>query len=313
MPALTLAEAQKDAENGGLREKATVIELFRRNSDLFESMMFPSIMGSAYQYNIESALPTSSFRGVNEDFSPTHGVVSPQVEAMKIVGGQIKVDRALMKMHGERAYSRQLNMKIKAVVRSVANNIIKGDSGSDAREFDGLQNRIAIGDSQAISNGSSSGGDAPSLANLDDAIDNTAEATHILMNRSLKTKLIGALRDTSVTGHVTQTKDAFGRTQDRYRDLPILTGYPKSKGDDFLPFEESATGGGSTASSIYVVSIREDGLHMPQVGELDVGEPEKVSQGTGIWQDIEWILTMAIEDPFAVTRLNSISDSAWVA
>lgn len=313
MPALTLAEAQKDAENGGLFEKATVIELFRRNSDLMEAMMFPSIMGSAYQYNIETALPSTSFRGINEDFSPSHGTISPQVEAMKIAGGQIKVDRAMMKMHGERAYSRQLNMKVKALVRNISNNIIKGDSGSDAREFDGLQQRIPIGDGQAISNGGTSGGDAPSLANLDDAIENTAEATHILMPRTLKTKLVGALRDTSITGHVTQTKDNFGRTQERYRDLPILTGYPKSKGDDFLPFEETATGGGSTASSIYVVSIREDGLHMPQVGELDVGEPEKVSQGAGIWQDIEWIMAMAIEDPHAVTRLHSVSDAAWVA
>lgn len=314
MPFLTLAEAQKDAENGGLVEKAIVIEQFRRNSDVLDAMRFDPMMGSAYQFHRESALPSTAFRGLNEDFTPNQGVLSPQVEAVKICGGQIKVDRAMFKMHGPGAYARQRNMKTKAITRKITTNIIQGDATSDGREFDGLAARIPIGDDHALSNGSTSGGDALSLANLNQAIyDMTAEPTHLLMNRRLKARLIDAAASTTVGGYITHTKDEMGREVTMYAGLPILSGYPPSLSDDFLPFTEAATGGGATASSIYIVSIREDGLHMLQVGDLDVLEPQRVSEGVGITQDIEWLLLMAIEDQFAVTRLHSIKDAAIVS
>lgn len=313
MPALNLAEMQKDAENGGLVEKAMTIEQFRRNSDFMDAMQFYPMSGSAYQFQREAALPTVAFRGLNEDFTANHGVLSPQVEAVKIVGGQIKVDRAAIKMYGEGTFSRQLTMKTKALTRTITTNMISGDSSSDGRQFDGLQIRIPIGDSQAISNGSTSGGDPLSLAKLDEAIENTADPTHILLNRRLRTRFAAAARTTTVSGFVMHQPDSFGRIVMTYNDLPLLFGYPKSLGDDFLPFGEAATGGGSTASSVYVVSIREDGLKMMQVGDLEVFDPQKVSEGTGITVDIEWLLLMAIEDQHAATRVHSVSDAAIVA
>ncbi len=313
MAATSLQEAQKDAENGGLTEKAIVIEQFRRTSDVLDSMRFDGMGGSAYQFTREAALPTVAFRGVNEDFTANQGVLTPQVEAVKIVGGQIKIDRAQIKMYGERAFSRQLTMKTKALARTITTNLISGDSNTEGRQFDGLQARIPIGSSQAIQNGGSSGGDPLSLANLDRAIENTADPTHIWINRALRRRFIAAARTTTVSGFVMHKPDSFGRTVMTYNDLPLLFGYPKSLGDDFLPFTEAAGGGGSTATSIYVVSVREDGLHMMQVGDLDVLEPQKVSEGVSITTDIEWLLLMAIEDQFAVTRLHSISDAAIVA
>jgi hypothetical protein len=312
MPFVTLKEIQNDAENGGLVEKSMVVEQFRRTSDVLDAMRFDPMTGSAYQYQLETGLPTAAFRGINEDFTANHGTVSPQVEATKIVGGQVKVDRANLKMHGEGAFARQLRMKSKAVARTITDNFIQGDSASDGRQFDGLAARIPIGSDQAISNGSTSGGDALSLANLDYAINETEEPTHIWINRRLRNRFIAAARDTTITGFVQHGLDELGRPVMTYNDLPMLFGYPKSTSDSFLPFTEAATGGGTTATSIYVVSIREDGLHMLQVGDLDVEEPQKVSEGVGITTDIEWLLLMAIESQYAVTRLHSIKDAAIV-
>jgi hypothetical protein len=56
-------------------------------------------------------------------------------------------------------------MKAKALAAEVTRVLIKGDSTSNPREFDGLQNRIT--GAQLIDNGATAGGDALSLSQLD--------------------------------------------------------------------------------------------------------------------------------------------------
>lgn len=314
MSAITLAEVQKSADNGGLVEKSMVVELFRRNSDLLDALSFMSVSGSAYAFDQEAALPTVAARGINEDFTANHGVITRQTEALKIYGGQIKVDRALIQMNGEGSFSVQRRMKTKALARTITDDLIKGAETDDFREFDGLQARVPLTSSQHVENDGSSGGGAPSLAKLDEAIDACSGATHILMPRALRRRLIKAARTTSVTGTVNFETNELGRRIMFYNDLPILVGYEASKSDTFLPFTETPSGGGSAVTaSIYVVRLSEDGVHGIQNGDMTIFPPDRVSEGVSLTTDIEWILAIAIEDPFAIVRMSSCTDADWVA
>ena len=97
--ALTLLEASK--QNDGDVKRAAVIEMFAANSDLLRVMPFEDIPGGSYSYNQEGKLPGVAFRGFNEAYSESVGILNPQVEVLKIAGGDLDVDKALIKTRGD--------------------------------------------------------------------------------------------------------------------------------------------------------------------------------------------------------------------
>jgi hypothetical protein len=69
-----------------------------------------------------------AFRGFNEAYTNGVGVVNSQVEVLKIVGGDLDVDKALIKTHGANIRTMQEKMKVKALSLFLAGKIINGDS-----------------------------------------------------------------------------------------------------------------------------------------------------------------------------------------
>jgi len=94
---LTLLEAAKLVTDPLQRG---VIEIFPRTSPVLERLPFFTVNGQAYKYNQEQTLPGIAFRGINETYTEDTGVVNPAVEALYIMGGLSKVDRALVKTQG---------------------------------------------------------------------------------------------------------------------------------------------------------------------------------------------------------------------
>jgi len=90
---LTLIEAAKLMANGGQTVRASVISMFARASDLLAAIPFKDIPGNAYAYNREGALPAVAFRGVNESYTASTGIINPLVEALRIAGGDLDVDK----------------------------------------------------------------------------------------------------------------------------------------------------------------------------------------------------------------------------
>jgi len=93
---LTLVEASK--LNDGDIKRAGVIQMFAENSDLLRVMPFEDIPGGSLSYNQEGKLPGVAFRGFNEAFDESVGIVNPQVEVLRIAGGDLDVDRAIVKL-----------------------------------------------------------------------------------------------------------------------------------------------------------------------------------------------------------------------
>lgn len=303
--ALTLVEAAK--LNSGDVLRSTIIEEFARQSDLLRVLPFDNIEGNALKYNREQSLPGIGFRGVNEAFAESVGVLNPIMEPLVIAGGDLDVDRFIVQTMGASQRSVQTLMKVKALALAWAAKLIKGDSTSDMREFDGLQTRL-VGD-QLVSNGSSTGA-ALSLANLDAVIDAVDSPTHLVMNKTMRRRLTTATRDTTVGGQINYSQDEFGRRVAMYAELPILIVDEDHTGSAVLPFTEAAEGGGSTSTSIYVLSMTPNGLTGIQNGTMSVRDLGELDDKPVFRTRVEWYSGIAIFQSKAAARLYGITNAA---
>jgi hypothetical protein len=308
--AMTLLEASKI--NPGDVVRNTVIEMFARSSEILRVMPFIDIPGGAYHYNQEGQLPGVAFRGVNQGFQESVGVLNPQVEVLRIAGGDLDVDRAIIQMHGEQVRSTHEDMKIKSLSLYLGKKVIKGDSVANPLEFDGLQNRLT--GSQLIAAGGTAGGDALSLTKLDELIDAVDDPTHLIASKAIRRKLTAAARDPEVGGYITYTVDEFGRKVANYNDLPILILDHDDTGARVLDFNEANPGGGSAVgTSVYAVSFGESMLTGLQNGIMsvrDLGELESKP----VWRTrVDWLVGLAALHGRCAARLWGIKDAAVVA
>jgi hypothetical protein len=307
--ALTLLEAAK--RNSGDVYKSGVIELYAGSSSILMNLPFQDIAGNALKYNRESSLPGVGFRGVNEAYTPSTGVLNPLTESLVIAGGELDVDAFILKTMGMGQRAVQESMKIRALSLAWTRKFIKGDASSEPREFDGLQVRVT--GSQLISAGSTANGAALSLAKLDEAIDQVLNPTHLIMSKAMARKFAAAARATSVSGYITYTPDQLGRRILNYNDLPILTVDLDDAGNAILPFTEAAASGTATATSIYIVSIGADALTGIQNGTIDVRDLGELQTSPLYRTRIEWYNGLAIFNGRAVARLRHIGDLPIVA
>lgn len=307
--ALTLVEASKLYAGDPLR--SAIIELYARSSDILQMLPFDDIQGNAYRYNREQTLPGIGFRGVNEAYTESTGILNPITEPLVIAGGDLDVDKFILDTMGENQRSVHEAMKVKALALKWTETFIKGDQATEPREFDGLQVRCT--GNQLISAGATAGGAALSLAMLDKLIDQVNDPQYLIMNKTMRRRLSAAARLTTVGGYITYTLDAFGRQVTRYNDLPILIADEDNEGNQILPFTEAASSGGSTACSIYCVSFGEGKLTGLQNGGIDVRDLGEIQTKPCMRTRVEWYNGIAVFHGKSAARLQHIGDLAVVA
>lgn len=307
--ALTLIEAAK--LNSGDVIKNAIIELYAGSSDILMNLPFESISGNAMKYNREAALPGVGFRGVNESYTASTGVLNPLTESLVIAGGDLDVDKFIIDTMGGSQRAVQEAMKVRALSLAWTSKFIKGDAASDPREFDGLQTRIT--GSQKIQAGATANGTALSLEKLDEAIDQTLNPTHLIMNKKMARKFSKAGRTTAVSGYVTYGVDALGRRVEMYNGLPILLVDLDNAGTSIITNTEACTSGTATGTSIYVVSMGDGMLTGIQNGGIDVRDLGELQTSPLFRTRVEWYNSIAIFNGRAATRIWSIADADIVA
>ena len=72
--AVTLVEAAKQSQNP---IQSAIIEMYARSSDILAVLPFVTISGNALRYNREETLPGIGFRGVNEAYPESTGILNP--------------------------------------------------------------------------------------------------------------------------------------------------------------------------------------------------------------------------------------------
>ncbi len=305
---ITLVEAAKISQDP---IQSAIIEMYARSSSILQVLPFQNISGNALKYNREESLPGIGFRGVNEAYTESTGILNPQTENLVIGGGDLDVDKFILDTMGADQRSVQEAMKIKALSLAWTKKFFKGDSDSDPREFDGLQKRLT--GNQLISAGSTDGGDALSLAKLDELIDTVDEPTHLFMNKAIRRRLSAAARLATVGGYITYELDAFGRQVTKYNDIPIMIVDFDNEGSAILGFSEVGAGGSTaTATSIYCISTMAGKVSGIQNGGIDVRDLGELQTKPAVRTRVEWYNGIAVFHGRAAARLYGVKTAAVV-
>lgn len=314
MAGLTLVEAAKIAGQNGDVVRSAIIEEIARASGVLELLPFENIAGNALKYNREETLPGVAFRGVNESYTPSTGVLNPQTESLFISGGELDVDNFIIETMGNGARASQSLMKVKAVGKNWDRVFFKGDNVSDPREPDGLQNRLTGSQLIEGKDTPTSGGDVLTLAKMDELIDAVDNPSALFMNKTMRRLLTAAARTSSVHAGVQYTVDSFGRAVTTYNGIPIRTIDQDNTGAQILPFTEVGGGGGTAqCTSIYCVSfgsadltgIQSSGIQVRDLGELET-KPARRTR-------VEWYSGLAVFHSKAAARLRGIKAGAVTA
>lgn len=316
----TLVEYAKTFEANDKRR--AIIELFPEMVDFMGVLPFMSAPGGVYRYMEEGALPTNmGFRAINETPDEGHGLLNDRVEQTFPIAGNIDVDRALVRRHGNDRKTIDEKMGVKAKAKKWADTFIDGDNLSEPREYTGLKARLtAVGGSvdgtnymsRLMTNSGSSGGGPLSLGQLDRAIGLVEGANAIIMPKAIKDRFPAAQRDTSIGGFITMDRE-MGVPIVRYQGIQIYTGYGISKFGEFLPFDEVGSGGGSAVtSSIYILRFSEDGVVGLEVAPMEVTDFGLLQDGVYERVNVEHDIGLAVLDPFSALRLSSITNAAIV-
>lgn len=315
--ALTLLEALKLGPDRPISD--SIIQEFAMAS-LAGFIPIQDVIGNAYSYNREKTLPGVGFRGINEGFLESTGVVDTHTESLKIFGGDLDVDTFLINTQGSQVRSVHESLKIKALAKKWDSVFFKGDSTVDPRAFDGLQVRLS-GD-QLIDAGNTAGGDALSLSKLDELRDAVENPTNWAMNKSMLRLLSASIRDNNVAGQIEQTTDTFGRSLTMYAGLPILIVDKDNEGNQILDFNEANPnpGGGldPASTSIYCMSLGAGslvGLQGSISNELgisvrDLGE---LKERPVFRTRFEWYTGIALVNSRCAARLRGIKNAAVVS
>ncbi len=301
-----------------------LIEQFATESDVLQTIGFKIAKQGRNPFAREVELAGLAFRGINEDPEISHGQREEFQDMCYPISGLLEIDRVITNRYGEARQIQEMRGQMKRGAAIWTDTFIDGDNSTEPKEFSGLKARLvadsagnidgSTDDSRLLTNDTSSGGGALSLAKLDLAIDLVNGATHLLMSRRMKVKFIAAMRNTSLTGNVIHFEQESGHPVLKYAELKILTGYPPSKNNTFLPFDEVGSGGGSAVTtSIYPVAFREDGvtgIHTQPPELVDVGVTDRGVQNRDLF---EWDTGISIEDFYAAMRLSSITDATIAA
>lgn len=287
------------------------------NSDrtFFEVLPFKDLPGAlGYEFQRELGLPTITPTDFNATLTRSVGSTEKVVEHLKKYPAEIIMDLSLLRTAaGQAALAQQLAMAGKAILEKYMLDFFKGDEATTPAGITGLQARCT--GSQLNSEGSTSGGDPLQLAELDETIDMVNGPNKVIfMCKGLKRRIDAAARTPSVGGNVWYQSDEWGRRQAFYKELPIISVADFNGDDNILGFNEAGAGGGTTATSLYVVSLdEEEGVCGLRNGFLDPHGVAESSAEPGRIDRLTGLFGLAVKKIKAAARHYGISDAAVIA
>ena len=293
--ALTLLEAQKHAKTPA--ELAVVTELAA--GQLMSVLPFRNIEGNGIFWKREESLPDVGFRNYNGALEESYAEVSQQSESLKLFGGDIKVDSAIVNLEGAEAKAYQVQSRVRAMRMAWESLFINGDSNQSPSEFDGLAARITAGSSQYFANGAG----ALSLDKLDEVIDNVdaqGGTKYIVCSKSARRALTRQARD---NGQIEIARSEFGYQQTTYMGLPLLELDRDHKNVAILDSDPAA-------QDLYVVSFGNDHLTGIQNGGVNVRELGESFDRPQLITRVEWYCGLALINGRAAARLAGFDATA---
>lgn len=281
-----------------------VVEVFASENPVLQGLPFINIAGNAYTYNRETSLPGVAFRGFNEGYTESTGVVNPATESLTIVGGDSDYDVAQIKMQTGDNNTRAVYdaMKAKALTLTWLKTFFAGDSAVNAKEFDGLNARLDGGTQEIVAGAN---GDVLTLSMVDDLIDKiTGTPSMLLVNKPTLRKINDLARAANQATEVVNNQ--FGQRITMYAGVPIGVIEDGADGNPILGFTETQ-GTATDTCSLYAVKYGLDALHGIQTAPIDVRDLGEIDSKPAYRTRIEWYSGLVVKHPKAVARLRGVT------
>lgn len=331
--ALTLAQAALLEED---HLKRGVLELFTEENPILNRIPWVEITGNSLAYDYEVALPGVGFRSVNEGYTVKHGRVGQRSVTLAIFGGDLDVDRFIIKTRSSVNNQRAIQeaMQLKAMSKAFSKWFFDGNRSTSGNEqFDGVNVLLAdtyhtnagsagIGNDQGLdmayapltngfyAHGSGTGTeDGEETTYLQTVVDRALDLVIggnsgkvILANKTFRRHLT---RQARTNAQITIDKDEYGFQVTSYNGVPILEIEDDEAGDEILGFDETV-GSATTASSFYVCRFDPAYLTGLQNGGVDVRDLGELNDSPKFRTRVEWFNAIAIMHPRAVCRVKGL-------
>jgi hypothetical protein len=245
--ALTLVESAKLSTNMVYNG---VVQTAYTHSQILRFLPFMPIAGNAYQYARENVASTADVFDPGDVVADSTTTFNQITTALKRIIGAAEIDEFAQVTRSDHMDQTavQLALKVRAVAEKFESLFIIGDTGSSAKQFDGLRILCTTGNSNRIGcNNDAAAGATPTLDDIDRLIDQVKGPVDLLiMSQRSKRKLKGLFR---AAGSSMESHADFGIPIDYYSNIPIAT-------TNFIG--DALTKSTSTdCSEIYAVSLAE--------------------------------------------------------
>lgn len=318
--AVTLEQAKLNVQDD---LQLGVIDEFRKSTWLFDNLIFDDVVSATgggatltYAYTRLKTQPTAAFRNVNEEYSTSEVEKQRFTADLKIFGGGFKVDRVIANMGGiADEVALQMAQKIKAAGALFNDTVINGDSGVDAKSFDGLEKALKGSSTEykpeQVIDLSTSEVVTKNFQEFLDALDEflmtlDGKPSFIAGN----TKLIAKLRACARRAGMYQvTKDTFGNQVESYAGIPFVDlGTKPGTNEDVVKIEP-----GTGETSLYAARIGLDGFHgISMAGQPPVKTwlPDFTTSGAVKEGEVEMIAAVALKATKAAGVMRKIKVKA---
>lgn len=293
--ALTKVEAAKMTNDLLLRG---VIDTVVKESSVLQLLPFLEVSGTAVTYNREATLPAASFYDVGDTWSEATPTYTQVTANLKILGGDADVDNFLQATYSDPndLEAEMIGKRAKAVGQLFSDTFYNGDSGVNAKAFDGLTKALNT-TAQEITAGAN--GAQLTVDLVDQAIDLVmpGRPDALLCSKRTRRKLSSLRR---ASGNLLETSvDAFGQHVTMYDGIPVLV-------DDFVSDTQTQGTSGAVCSSLYavkfgmggVMGLEHGGIQIEDVGELETKDATR-------WR-VKWYAGLAVFSQLGVARVKGI-------
>ncbi len=306
--ALTIEEAAK-LSNDMLMQG--VVETIVKDSPVLQRIPFIEIVGNGLTYNQEKTLPNIDFYDVGDTWAESTSTFEQITANLKIMGGDADVDNFLKSTRSnvQDLEAAVIELKAKALRDKFEEIFIYGDSGTDAKQFDGLRMLIdteSAGD-QVIA--MSASGATLTLNKLDELIDAVkgGKPDMLIMSRRSRRKINALIR--AAGGVMAETdRDKWGNFVQLWDGVPIGT-------NDWILDTHIVSGGvetattGGTSSTIYAVQFGEGALcGLTSPGHLQAEPVGPLENKDASRTRVKWYVSLALFSSIKAAVLVGVKD-----
>lgn len=279
-----------------------IIEEIIDKDELFALFPFMRVDGKSYNYVREKTISEGGFLDPYEDVPEGAAEFDEVQSKLRILGGQVLLDKFTVETQSDLndQLAVQISAKAKAMGRLFRRTLVNGNTGVNAKEFDGIKTLTPAG--QTLVAGANGG--AITCEMLDELKDMVKYGADVLMMRSGTWRAIRTiLRNMGGNEAAHITLENFG-TVKAYDGTPVII-------NDFMTGDE-VQGSASATCSVYALRLNTaDGFHGIWGGDSAGLRFEDL--GTHATKDamsfrMKWYAGTALKATHSVARLKGLTN-----